>query len=98
MLSDLHARTERGSRDVPRLQQHLHPAAVAPVRLQQLEHPFVGPARLARERPTHDVRQMEVAHRDRVGVTERRARDLGRRPRSHAADREEPGVRLIQRE
>ena len=71
---------------------------MSPIRLQQLEHPLIGPARLARERPTHGVGEVEVADRDRVGVTERRPRDLGRRPGAHAPDGEEPCVRLIQGE
>ena len=79
------------------LEQPDDASALPAVRLEQLEHPRVGPARLARQRERHEVGQMEVADADRVLVTERPNRRLRRRstvrsPARTAAGRTHPRV------
>ena len=60
------------------------------VRLEQLEHPVVGAARLAGQRPRHEVRQVEVA--DAHGVRGRPAPGRRPRPRSTARARARPSA------
>ena len=60
---------------------------------EQLEHPgVVGPS--TRERPADQVRQVEVADRDRIGVAERPRRDLGHGPRADPTHGEQPSTGL----
>ena len=73
--------------DPAQLEQADDPRALAAVRLEQLEHPRVVAARLAGQRPGHEVGQVEVADAHRVGVAERSDRDLGRRPRPDPRER-----------
>ena len=58
-------------------------ARCAAIRLEQLEHPRVGAARLAGQRVRDEVRQVEVADAHRV----RRRRAPGRRPRPRSTAR-----------
>lgn len=51
-----------------RCKQRNHTAALAPVRLQQFEHPVVAGACLARERPGDGVLQVIVTNGHGVGV------------------------------
>ena len=60
--------------------------------LEQLEHPLVGRAWGALEDITHDVRQVVVTHRDRVGVAQRHRRHLGGCPWADAGKGLQPGV------
>ena len=69
-----------------------------PVGLEQLEHPFVRTARLARERPRHDVRNVVVADRYGVRVAERGPGHLGHRPRSDPVHRRQPLLGGVERE
>ena len=84
--ADLHPRSERRRSDAAQLEERLHPAAVRTERFEELEHPLVGSARLAGERPRHDVRDVIVAHRHGVRVAERDAGDLGHAPRTDPAE------------
>jgi hypothetical protein len=63
---------------------------VAGERLEQLQHPGVGAAGLAGQRPGDGVGDVEVAHADRVRVAVRGADHLGGGPRADTGDRGEP--------
>ena len=68
------------------------------VRLEELEHPGVVAARLAGQRPGHDVRQVEVADADGIRIAERPDGDLGGRPRPDPGHGPEPRVRGLERQ
>lgn len=61
------------------LEQPNHAVPMRSHRLEQFEHSSVI-NRLADQRPTDHLRNVIVAHRQRVGITERSLRGLGRRP------------------
>jgi len=69
---------------------------MAAVRLQEFEHPLVGPSPLARQRPRHDVRQVVVAHRDGVWIAERHERDFSGSPRPHPGQGGQAKARGVQ--
>ena len=87
-----HARTAGRRPDAAHLEQPDDAGALAAIRLEQLEHPGVGRAALAGERERNDVRQVEVADADGVGVAERAERDLRRGPRPDPGQRRQPPV------
>ena len=60
---------------------------MAAPRFQELEHPFVRPARLGGQGERHEVLQVEVVDADGVGIAESAKRDLGRGPDADARDR-----------
>ena len=70
---------------------------MAAVRLQEFEHPLVGPSPLTRQRPRHDVRQVVVADRDGVGVAERDEANFSGRPLAHPGQGAQAKARCIQR-
>src|SRR5262245_57793533 len=88
------ARAEAWSRDTRELEQADRPRPLASIRLQQLQHPRVIAAGLARQRPADHVRQVEVADAHRVGVPERGAGRLRGGPRTDALDGHEPSERI----
>ena len=69
-------------------------ASVAGERGEQLEHPGVVASRLARQRPRHGVREVEVADAHRIGVAEGDDGDLCRCPDADARDGLEPASEL----
>ncbi len=81
------ARVDRRPREGAEHEQADHPRPLTPVRLEQLEHPLIGAARLASQRPGHQVWQMQVAHAHRVWIAERGRGDTRRRPRPDAGHR-----------
>ena len=62
-----------------------HPAALAAVGLEQLQHPFVGAPRLAGEGVADVVLEVEVADGDGVGIADPRPEHRADRPRADAA-------------
>ena len=85
-------RAVAGRRDAAQLEEADGAPALAAVGLQQLEHPLVGAARLAGQRPAHEVLEVEVAHAHRVGDRRTLAADLRGRPRTDARDGTEQPV------
>ena len=63
-----HPRSVPRSHHAPDLQVSLDAPALTSIRLEQLEHPGVVGARLAGQCPRHAVRDVIVAHADRVAI------------------------------
>ena len=70
---------------------------MARVRRQELQHPLVGAALLAGQRPAHGVAEVEVPDADGVRVPQRAQADFGGRPLAHERQGAEPPVGVRQR-
>src|SRR5439155_11985168 len=92
-ISQLHARPETRRRGA-RFDEPDRARALTAIRLEQLEHPLVGRARLTGEYPGDVVLEVTVADAHGVSVAERVARNLGCRPRPDPLDRLQASVRV----
>ena len=86
------ARATSRRADTAELEEADDPRALAAERLEELQHPRVVAARLARQREGDQARQVEVTDADGVRVAERPDADLGRRPRPDARYRRQPRI------
>src|SRR5690348_15898729 len=86
------ARPESRRPDPPELEQPNDPRAMAAPRLEQLQHPAVIAADLTGQAERDDVRQVEVADADGIGVDACPEHHLGRGPRPDPGDRPQPSI------
>src|SRR3954451_4574716 len=77
------------------LQQSHDPSALAPVGLQQLQHPLIGAAAFAGKRPGDHARDVEVPHADGVRIAERPDAHLRRGPRADPGEGPERPIRRL---